>query len=812
MSVSRPRCLQRPLHRAVHAALMGLALVAVFEPAHTAHAATAAREETLRTYDIAPGPLGRALSSVAVGADIALSFDPALTEGLTSPALTGSYSGRDALLRLLEGSGLEIVPRSDGSYTLRKLPPAATNAHTLRPLRVTTTDVVDPTTEGSRSYTSRAITIAGGAHALRETPQSVSVVTRQRMDDQNMTTIEDAMKYTTGMKVTNYGYGGSAAVESRGYTIDHYAVDGVSSSARVYEGNFNLAMYDRLEVWRGPAGLLQGSGEPSGTINLVRKRAQGEFGLSAKLSAGSWDYYQGTVDVTGPLNDDASLRGRLVVAYEDRGYYVDHAWSRSPMVYGTLEYDFTPDTTLSLGLTAQRSLSRPFFGLSAYEDGSYPDISRSTFLGTDWNRQDQRSTRSFVELEHRLADGGSAKLTASYLDRSEHAAFEWGNGFIDPLTGDVPMVPYFSKSYVKEVNIDGQLVLPVSWRGLDQEFLIGANYQRFTTDSAYNGTSWGQNGFDLNTFHPDIHVPKPDVAIDPLDHDVQTQGALYGQARIKPWQPVTLVAGARLSWFRNHQQYALTPEYDYQERTNAKLVPYVGIVGEISRDFSLYGSYSNIFAPQNAQRFDGSFLAPRHGNQYEVGIKGSHFDQRLNTSLALYRIEDANRAMTDPLHPDFSLAAGKVRSEGVEAEVSGALTDHWNLTAGYGYNTTKVLKDSPETEGRPFTTTFPKNSFSLWTDYRFDNGLGIGGGVRYSGSIYNDSDGVRWGEGGYSVYSAQMNYQLTPELKGSVTINNLFDKRYLDRPEGWSRQNYYGDPRNVMFTLLYSLKPAPGRL
>lgn len=658
------------------------------------------------------------------------------------------------------------------------------------------------TTEDSNSWTTPAITTGLGEHSLRETPNSVSVVTRQRIEDQNFITLEDAMRYTTAMKPTTYGTN-TGAIESRGYTIDHYQIDGISSSARVYENNFPLAMYDRVEVWRGPTGLLQGSGDPGGTINFVRKRAQDSFGFNARALIGSWQHYYGEADVTGPLSEDGRLRGRLVASYLDRHYFTSSAEKQLPSLYGTLEYDFTPATTLSIGSAWLRDDSRPFFGLAAYDNGSYPRIPRSTYLGAIWNRDVQRAQRSFAELEHRLDGGGIAKLSAIAVNRRNHGEIAWGQSFADRQTGDVDMIPYFSRDKAEEYTLDGRVTRPFQWLGQRQEVTVGASHQRLKSTSAYNSSTWGENGFVQNIFAPDINVPKPDVLIDPPTRSSQTQSALFGQLRFKPIAPLTVLAGARVAWFR--QETAGEPENNQSE--NARWIPYAGLIYDLGPVWSVYGSYSSIFNAQADRNFNGAFLPPRKGNQVEAGFKGSHFGGAATSSFALYRIEDVNRAMADPIHPNASVAAGEVRSEGAEAEFTGRLTPQWDVTVGYGYNRTRQVRAAPDQQGKSFNTVFPKHTFSVWSNYRFGdgplNGANLGAGVRARSMLYSESDGLRWSQGGFAVVSLQAGYQINRQWRTTLTIENLFDRHYLDRPESGSRQTYFGEPRRAMLALSY---------
>ena len=790
---------RHPLGHAIRLALIGMAFAVPAAALLHAGSVQAQTSAAKQQYRIAAGPLGAALSEFAAAAGVTLSTDAEQTRGLQSAGLHGTYSVSEGFSRLLGGSGLQAVPQDNGSYVLRRAP--ATDGAATLPAVSVTGNAYDATTEGSGSYAARAATIGLGNQTLRETPNSVSVITRQRLDDQNLVTIEDAMQYVTAMKVTTYGTN-NFNLESRGYAIDRYQIDGVSSSARVYENNFGLAMFDRIEIWRGPAGLLQGSGDPGGTVNMVRKRAQKDFGFNAKASAGSWNNFYADADVTGALNEEGTLRGRAVVAYQDRDYYVDHADSRQPMFYGTLEYDFTPDTTLSVGSSWQRTRNRPFYGIAGYVDGGYPDVSRSTYLGALWARNDQRTQRHFAELEHRFDNGGKAILSANYLDRHNAGEISWGNSYVDRATGNVEMIPYFSTGDERESNLHGRVVLPVTWRNLPQEFVFGASYQKFNNRSAYNADTWGQNGVPQNIFDPDPNLPKPDLAQQVTNHGNQIQQSVFGQARIKPLEQLTLLAGTRVAWYET--QNLLNRAND--NKVDAKTIPYAGIIYDLNTEWSAYGSYSSIFNPQTNRDRSGAYLKPREGKQFELGMKGEHLGGKLNSSFALYRIEDENRAMTDPDFPAASIAAGKVRSEGMEAELSGQFSPRWNFTAGYGYNRTKLLRAAPAQEGKPFTTLFPRHTFSLWNDYRFDNGFSLGGGVRVRSAIHTtNNNGVRWGQGGFALFSAQAGYQLTQQVRLSLTINNIFDRHYIDRPAGSARQTYFGEPRSVMLTVAYKM-------
>ncbi|MCX7506058.1 TonB-dependent receptor plug domain-containing protein [Delftia tsuruhatensis] len=325
-AVPMPHPVFHPLAHAARLALLGMALAAgAGQAAEPAPASVPAPAPAAQTYQIAPGPLGRTLAGVATAAGISLSFDPALTEGLTSPALSGHYAPQQALQRLLAGSGLDMVARSDGSYTLRRqAAPAGAGAGSttvLNEVQVTARAERSATSEGTGSYAARAVTVGKGEQAIKDIPQSISVITRQRMDDQNLHTVDDVLASTTGITMYDSPMGGRY-VYSRGFRVDTYQFDGVNRAFYYPQAdNFtsNAATLDRVEVVRGATGLLQGAGSPSAAINMVRKRPLAERQLEVSASVGSWNNLRSEIDATGPLNEAGlHVSGAYPLADTDR--------------------------------------------------------------------------------------------------------------------------------------------------------------------------------------------------------------------------------------------------------------------------------------------------------------------------------------------------------------------------------------------------------------------------------------------------------------------------------------------------------------
>ena len=755
-------------------------------------------QQSAQHFDVPAGDLGRALSHFAADSGVVIYFDASLTEGKQTRGLSGDYSVEGGLRALLSGSGLSLLKEPDGSYRLEERPADME----LSVVEVSAERYRGVATEGTDSYTSNRVTIGKHEQSLRDIPQSVSVITRERMDDQGMTSLIDAMEHTTGIHTTHFG-GDTATFSSRGYQMGTLLLDGSPVSGGIgYTDSsaFDTALFDRIEVLRGPTGILQGAGEPSGTINMVRKRAQREFGFGTSLTVGSWDTYRGVIDTTGALNSDGSVRGRFVAVYDDRGSFIDHVERQKSVGYGTLEIDVTESTTVSLGAIYQTGKSTPFLGLPAYEDGNLLDVSRSTFLGSTWDEKDESMERYFIEVEHAMESGASFVLKANSLHRdTDTVQSSASTSFVDPATGTVEVWPWRHRSVIDDRSIEAIFSTPFALWGGESRVTLGASYQRGENKHPWSG---GER-FYKSVFDPDNDSEEMGFALTHREPTVDKQTGLYAQTSLEMSERTTLLLGGRLSWWKTTP--GGSPEDEF--KVSDEFTPYAGVIYDITPDVSTYASYTNIFQPQSDLSATGDVLEPRTGNQIELGLKGAHFDGGLNWHAAIFRIDDENRSINDPEVPGASISAGKARSQGFEAEISGTVLPRWDISAGYAYTDTELVRD-PDNEGLAFSPETPEHSFNLWSRYRFSDmpneGWRIGAGIKTVSGTHARSSDVVWEQGGYTLLSAQVGYRVNENLDISVNGNNLTDKRYYSRISGSARNNYYGDPRNVMLTMRYN--------
>jgi outer membrane receptor for ferric coprogen and ferric-rhodotorulic acid len=680
----------------------------------------------------------------------------------------------------------------------------AQTGNTMPAVTVSATATPDATTEGTGSYTSKTATIAGKTEqSIKEIPNSVSVLTRQRMDDQNMTTIQEALRYVTGVQSVDYG-DGTAYFKARGNMLG-IEFDGVSMvSGLQYQQQFDLAMYDRIEIFRGPSGVMDGAGDPGGTVNLVRRRPLDTFHVATETRIGSFGSAQQVIDVTGPLNQDGSLRGRAVLVGSDALKSVNGTREKEVMAYGALDYDIDPRTTLSLSAGYQiNPISGLDYGASGVTNSTQTALigrvpsSWSQNFSPSWNYAYTSLEETNANLVHRFENGWKTQTTLFYrheLTKGDYA-YSGPGATADGLSSYGEQRQRNSYDWFgADTNVSG----PIQAFGQTHTLTIGANYSllSYTQQSGFVALNGPFADGTFSLYDPNA-VTKVDTPFTYGANNRIEQYGVYGQARIRLARPLTLVLGGREAFFQQTSQTILPSVSDWstQAQLNHRFLPSAGLVYDIVPWLTAYANYSKFLTAQPVSTFAGAGLPPRTGEQYEAGLKGSFINNRLNATAAVFRINDKNRAVGDPDHPYYSIAAGKSREQGFELEVTGEPLPNWNVYAGYTYLNVSYENDAPDlTDG-----TDPKHLFKLWTNYKFSqgmlNGVTVGGGMLAQTQI---TRGVE--QGGYAIFNASAGYRFNRHVAASLQLNNIFNRGYYIRPPG----NFYsefGARRNVMLTV-----------
>lgn len=803
----------------------------VFQPAPLALAITLAFAATGVHAQSAPAPaavaavdiriaaqaLAPALDALARQTRLELMVQPALVAGKSAPAVSGRMTARDALHILLAGSGL--AADIDGTVvTVRPLRREDTAVQTLAPVSVTAQ--ASPTTEGTGAYTTRAVTIGKGEQALKDIPQSISVVTRQLLDEQALTTVYDTLASTTGVTIQQSPQGGKY-IYSRGFDLTTVQYDGVPLNRGMYGRASNLnagtAIYDRVEVLRGAAGLLQGAGNPGGAVNLVRKRPLATDATAVVAKAGSWDNYGLQLDASRVLTDDGKLRARVVADYEDKKSFIDYADRRSPTLFATLEYDFSPQTQINLALSSEEVKGRPFLnGLPRYSNGRDLDLPRSTFLGATWNRQENSNRGAFADLTHYFNDDWTLKVSTAFVKEKNDMKYAGSGVAINPTTNRGALRASNTIAENKLSGVDANVTGKFDALGRRHEVVAGVTYSYAEADTIY-GVSSNYYTYDINSFNPNFAEPTDDFIYQTTREarvGKSREIGAYTAVRLQLADPLKLVIGGRLGWSRTVWDTVTTGRAPSVSTTNqgehAKLAPYAGLIYAINPTWNAYASYADIFSPQYEQKESGEALKPLVGANYEVGVKGALFDGRVNTSVALFRVVQENRAQEDfstspTCRSDYYCYTdtGKVRSQGLDAEVSGELAKRWNVFAGYTFNRTRYLEDV-NSGGLAFNSFTPKHMLRLWTTYQPDGALRdftVGGGVNSQSMSYRTIGTQSAVVSGRAVWNSMVKYQINPRWSATLNFNNMFDKRYYSTLSSFVNASYYGDPRNVMLTL-----------
>ncbi|AMA46524.1 TonB-dependent siderophore receptor [Pseudomonas alabamensis] len=670
------------------------------------------------------------------------------------------------------------------------------------------------TTEGTRSYTTGSMsTSAGLPLSIRETPQSVSVITRQRIEDQGLNNLDDVVKAAPGVTLRKFGSDRREYL-SRGFRIDNLMYDGLPTIAGTFNldtiASGDLAMYDRVEVVRGATGLTTGAGDPSATLNLVRKRPTATPQVSVTTSAGSWDRYRTEIDASNKLNESGTLRGRAVAAYENNKSFVDVRETQRQTFYGILEADVSDATTLTLGLSKQREDKKSDWGsLPSGPNGENLGLSRSTFYGGDWSYWDQDNYTMFGDITHRFSNGWKAKVAAQKV---------WGES--DTFSNYLTAYPYTAPSDLRTasghyftdddmLNLDASLSGDFQAFGRNHEFQTGVSWRQ----DKYNlrGGYWDGTPVDIYNFKPG-KVAKPSIEgrTGYANHNITTEKSAYAVVRLNPFDPLHVILGGRLSWYDFNDK-----SFGNSYSVTREVTPYAGIIYDLNETYSTYASYTQIFKPQSVQDEAGSVLEPMTGESYEIGIKGEYLQGALNASVALFDMTQENRAYElspQPLSCSQQYrtcygTAGEVRSRGIDTEVTGALTPDWNFSASYTYVMSEYVKDATY-EGKRFSADQPKHLFKASTSYNLTGDLSkwrVGGDVFAQSKTYERVGTGHAEQDSYAVVGLMAGYRFDEHWDGRVNLNNVFDEKYWQGIPTGTGQGVYGDPRNVMFSLKWTL-------
>lgn len=777
-------------------------------------------------YDIPAGELGTALDGFRKQSGAQVSHDTAVIQGRSTAGLSGRWGIAEGLSRLLAGSGLTFRQTGANSFILEAAPSSANGAIQLGPVRVDGEGVgngsgVRPVsgtalTESTRSFTSAGPVSAatGLALTLRETPQSITILTRERLDQQAITTLGDALAQAPGIFYQPAGssVGGYASLSARGYDVTSIMLDGIPIPATAFAGygalqglgTLNTDVYDSITVVRGATGLMTGAGDPSATVALTRKRPTDRIQVIGLAGYGSWDQIHGMVDVGGPLNGAGTIRARAVGSFEDGDTIKQGYHYRKYVGYGIVEADLSSDTMASLtfdfGGNKGTGGAGPYTGYALTDVAGNPTpFGREDNAQSEWSRFRDRRVGVTAAIEHSFNEDWKAKAVYNHNEVKTRQYFG--------LTGDLPEVDGSTYIHLRSYRIRNK-VDSVGVKLDGAYYLFGRRHELV---AGFNGAWTDEKTPDWyrafvyvpNIYTLDRKYPEPDWE-SLYGFGWATKVSQYGAyvaTRLRATEQLSILGGLRWSNWRTRDLDETGVAYDDREY-KGEWTPYVGAVFDITSNISIYASYTSIFNPQSSRDVNNRLLDPETGTNIEAGIKGEWLDGRLNASAALFQVKKDNLAVEDgnnmtPTGDQAYIAVDDTKGRGWELEVSGEPIEGWSIQGGY----TRVLtKDSA---GARLNSQNPEHMikfYTSWTPASLSQ-LTIGGGLNWQSrttSPWMDPAWAdRYAQKNFAVVNLMARYALSEQISATVNLTNLFDEVYLTEMDSHD----YGTPRSVMATL-----------
>lgn len=643
----------------------------------------------------------------------------------------------------------------------------------------------------------------------RETPQSVTIVDRQRIDDFALTNVNDLLNQVVGINVerveTDRTY-----FNSRGFDITNFQVDGIGLPLiwGIQFGDLDTALFDSVEAIRGANAIMSGVGNPSATINYVRKRPTDMFKASASAQFGSWDQKRFEADVSGPISD--TLSARAIFAHEDRDSWLDYNHVDRNVFGALVSWKVTPDLTATVGYSRQENKADGVLWGALpllYTDGTRIDYPVSASTSADWTFWNVTDQSVFAELDYRIGGGWSAKGVLTYKRFEELSKLLYAYGYPDKTTGlgvggmsgiypstyDQYLADFYASGPVKLFGREHQLAFGVSTARSDalewEDFYLGAIDFPAVQD-------WGK----LQVAEPDY--PGEYLAADYTDRLTRA----YGAAHINFSDQLKAVVGASAMWIKSTGTSYGTD----QSRKESGVSPYIGAVYDVTPHLSLYASYTGIFNPQSEIDVNNRKLDPAKGTSIEGGIKSNWFGGRLYATASLFRAKQKGLAAFVGVLPngDSYYEGEDTISKGFELELAGRVTPNWTLSGGY----TGIEIENEA--GDPTRTFLPTKSLKLATTYTVPqlNDLRFGAQLRWQNQISAvDSDVQGYGvvtgdvtvtQKSYAVVDLMAGIRLLDRVRATVNVRNVGNEKYLASLM-WG-QAYYAAPRSANVTLSFA--------
>jgi len=638
--------------------------------------------------------------------------------------------------------------------------------------------------------------------AIRDIPQSISVIPVSVLNDLGSISVERALDFAGGVSKQN-NFGGLTLYEYsvRGFTTSEFYKDGFSAN-RGYPSTPDVASIERIEVLKGPAASLYGRGDPGGTVNIVTKKPRPEAFATLQTSAGSWDRYRTALDVNTPLDEDGNVLSRVNLAVEDGQSFRDHVDRERVFVAPSFSWQLNPDTTLLVESEFVRHRSTFDRGIVA-PNNVWSGVSRSTFLGEPNDGDiDNHNNLLQAALEHHLNDAWKLRLASHYKQGKL-----WGFASeARALNADGHTV---NRRYRERDNDWHDSITQLELRGLfdtgpwQHELLIGSEYENYRKNERVTTIAGSPYAVDID--QPVYGQPKPGGARSGTDFFEHVESrALNLQDQILFTDTLRGMLGARLERFEQGIDDHTRNTTNRQQHD--ALTQRAGLLYQLTPEIGLFANASTSFKPNNGLDAAGRSFDPEEGIGYEIGIKSELFDDRLSSTLAAFHIEKKNVLALDP-GTDTSRAMGKARSQGFDLQVAGQVTDAVRVIGAFAYIDAEVTEGDKVIPTGSRILGVAKHSGSLLGVYAFQDGRLRGSDLGAAFTYVGD----RSGEAGsdfelpaYHTVDLLAHYKASDNVTVGLNLNNVFDEKYFER----SYSNYWvnpGEPRNFTVSLTLTL-------
>lgn len=766
---------------------------------------------SVRAYNLPAAPLASTLNQIASQAGLALSLNPSLAAGKTSSPVNGQFDATGALNQALRGTGLQLEQSSAGTYSLVAVPEGVLALPETAVIGVGDSEsawgpaagfVATRTAAGTKTDT-----------AIVEVPRSMSVITREQLDDRQVLNLNDALRYTAGVQSSGYGSDSRADwLRVRGFDPSQF-LDGLplpkGSFANPKIEPWNL---ERITVLRGPASSVYGQTPPGGMLDMVSRRPQVESAHQIEAQTGSNEHKQINFDSTGKVDDEGQFLYRVSGVVRDSNSPIDHIPDKRYNIAPSLTWNINDDTSLTFlsqytrddtGITGQ------FLPLQGTKLGSPAgDISHHKNLGEpDWDYYDRTYYALGYALEHRMNDVWQFRQNLRYTKSDlEFQAVNVATMNTVDEEGNVNRESGIVNEDISQFAVDNNFQADFSTGAIGHTLLLGLDHQRSNTNYQW---LYGMGVPPINVNNPIYGGDMSNVtyfAMQDYNQKTQQTGAyIQDQMALDNWR---LTLGGREDWIHTGTTFYNNNNVTNTQRDTA-FTSNIGLSYVFDNGVTPYVSYTESFQPSIGAAVSATeSFEPTEGRQYELGVKFQPVGSKTLLTAAVYDLRQENVSVTEG---SITRQVGELQVRGLELEATSEVTDNLKLIGSYTYTDTEIRKGLEAEVGNRMAL-IPENQATLWADYTWHagalDGFGVGAGVRYVGDTYGNTTNTDVAHvSSYTIYDASVHYdlgRLDNTLKGvtvAVEAKNLFDKDYLANCDGyWC---YYGDERNVVASVNY---------